>query len=296
MSGLLWIVFTLIASVGQVARNLMQRNLIGTVGTAGATHVRFLYGLPFAILFYAVVKAALGLPAPAMDERFLLFTLMGAGTQIVATMLMLMAMNERSFVVTTAYIKTEPVLVALGGVLLLGDHLSLLAWGAIVVATLGVMLTAWKGSGEDGLLRPALLGLAAGGLFGLSAIGFRGGIKALPTDSFLLAATTTLVVGLFLQTAALTLYLLITNRAALVALMRAWRPSLLAGLMGAGASQFWFLAFALQSAAKVRTLALVEVLFAGIASGALLSGTMSKREYAGIALILLGVGALLIQG
>ena len=37
---------------------------------------------------------------------------------------------------------------------------------------------------------------------------------------------------------------------------------MLAGFMGAFASQFWFLAFALTAAANVRTLALVEVLFA----------------------------------
>ena len=37
---------------------------------------------------------------------------------------------------------------------------------------------------------------------------------------------------------------------------------MLAGFMGAFASQFWFLALALTAAANVRTLALVEVLFA----------------------------------
>jgi drug/metabolite transporter (DMT)-like permease len=296
MTASLWILFTLIASVGQVARNLMQRNLVATVGTVGATHVRFLYGLPFSVVFYLVLKSAIGLPAPAMNQTFFLFACLGAGTQILATALMLMAMNERSFVVTTAYIKTEPVLVAMTGVLLLGDHLSALAWGAIVVATIGVMLTAWKGKGEGPLLRPALLGVAAGALFGLSAIGFRGAIRELPTESFVLAATTTLVVGLLLQTLVLSLYLGLTNRAALVALARAWRPSMMAGLMGAGASQFWFLAFALESAAKVRTLALVEVLFAGVASGALFNKSLSAREYLGLALILLGVGALLAQG
>ena len=36
--------------------------------------------------------------------------------------------------------------------------------------------------------------------------------------------------------------------------------------MGAFASQMWFLAFALETAAKVRTLALVEILFAQVIS------------------------------
>ena len=60
----------------------------------------------------------------------------------------------------------------------------------------------------------------------------------------------------------LSLYLLCATARCCVAIVRAWRPSLFAGFMGATASQFWFLAFALATVANVRTLALVEVLFA----------------------------------
>ena len=54
----LWAVFTVAASGGQVLRNAMQKELTATLGTVGATHVRFLFGLPFALLFLAVVLAA----------------------------------------------------------------------------------------------------------------------------------------------------------------------------------------------------------------------------------------------
>jgi hypothetical protein len=46
--GSLWVACTVAAAAGQTLRNAMQHSLIGTVGTVGATHVRFLYGLPFA--------------------------------------------------------------------------------------------------------------------------------------------------------------------------------------------------------------------------------------------------------
>jgi len=72
-----------------------------------------------------------------------------------------------------------------------------------------------------------------------------------------------------------------------------WRTSLGAGFLGAFASQAWFLAFALESVAKVRTLALVEVLIAGMISKRLFSQTTSKREYIGIVLIIAGVIILL---
>ena len=42
----LWAVFTVIAAFAQTVRNAMQRELTGTLGTAGATHVRFLFGFP----------------------------------------------------------------------------------------------------------------------------------------------------------------------------------------------------------------------------------------------------------
>ena len=59
--------------------------------------------------------------------------------------------------------------------------------------------------------------------------------------------------------------------------------------MGALASQFWFLAFALATAANVRTLALVEVLFAQAISHFVFRQPVSPREGIGITVIVIGV-------
>jgi uncharacterized membrane protein len=67
---------------------------------------------------------------------------------------------------------------------------------------------------------------------------------------------------------------------------------MLAGFTGAFASQFWFLAFALTAAANVRTLALVEVLFAQAVSHYSFKQPMSAREGLGILLIVVGVALL----
>src|SRR5215207_252952 len=63
---LLWIPATLAAASAQTARNATQRRLIETLGTVGATQVRFLYGLPFAALFLLIVLGVSGerLPGP----------------------------------------------------------------------------------------------------------------------------------------------------------------------------------------------------------------------------------------
>jgi uncharacterized membrane protein len=108
-----------------------------------------------------------------------------------------------------------------------------------------------------------------------------------------LRATFTLAIGLVYQAAALSAWLLWRDRAAMVAILRAWRPSLAAGLLGALASQLWFLAFAIETAARVRTLALVEILFAQVVSARIFRQATRPREALGLALVVVGVLVLL---
>src|SRR5947208_3426252 len=191
----LWALFTVIAAAAQTVRNAAQRELTATLGTVGATHVRFLFGFPFALIFLAIVLATGGVSLPQPSAVYWTWVLDGALTQIAATALM--------------------------------------------------------------------------------------------------PATFTLAIGLLLQSGLLSLYLAARDRAVLTAIVRAWRPSLLAGFLGALASQFWFLAFALASAANVRTLALIEVLFAQAISRFVFQQATTPREAFGIVLIVIGVALLI---
>jgi len=290
----LWIPFTLVAALGQVARNAMQRSLTGPLGTWGATNIRFLFGFPFSILFFAAVLIFSGDHAPWPTAAFWPWLLLGALSQIIATGLMLLAMNDRSFVVTTAYLKTEAIQTAIFGFVFLGDHLTTLKVIAILIATIGVVITALRPGGEKSFaeLKPTVIGLVAAAAFALSAIGYRGAIITVSGVSFVTAASYTLVWGLFVQTVVLSIYLLWRAPDVLAKILGLWRPSMLAGFMGAFASQFWFLAFALTAAANVRTLALVEVLFAQGVAYYSFKQPISARELSGIALIVIGVALL----
>jgi drug/metabolite transporter (DMT)-like permease len=237
-----WAVFTIIAAAAQTVRNAAQRELTAKLGTVGATHVRFLFGFPFALIFLAAVMLALGQGLPRPPANFWPWVVAGALAQIGATALMLAAMNHRSFVVVYAYIKTEPVQVALFGLVFLGDVVTPGMAAAILTATAGVIIMAIK-PGTPSSLTATLLGLASGAMFALSAVGFRGAILRLEGESYVMAATVTVVVGLVLQSVLLTAYLRLRAPEVLAAIMRAWRPSLVAGFMGALASQFWFLVF-----------------------------------------------------
>lgn len=294
---LLWIPVTLAAAAAQTGRNATQRQLTEKIGTVGATQVRFLYGFPFALAALVTMSLVLSQRVPVPNAAFLAYTLAGAAAQILATALMLSAMKERAFSVVTAYTKTEPVQVALFGLVLLGDPLTPAAALAIAIATAGVVLMSVKPGTNltSAGLRPVVFGIASGAFFALAAIGFRGAILSLAEGSALMRASTTLVWGLGMQTAMLLVWLGLFDRSALLGSLRVWRASLGAGFLGALASQFWFIGFALTTAANVRTLALVEVLMAQAVSHRFLGQRTSRREIAGMVLILAGVGLLLLS-
>jgi len=292
--GWLWAVFTVIAAFFQTLRNAMQRELTRSLGTVGATHVRFLFGFPFALVFLIGLILGTHIPLPRPTWTFWPWVIDGAGAQIAATATMLMAMGQRSFVITIAYIKTEPIQVAIFGLIFLGDPVSAPLATAIIVATAGVIIMSTKPGGMVGGIKPTLIGLLSGGLFALSAIGYRGAILSLGNLDFVMAATFTLVVGLAMQAVTLSLYLWLRDPAVLKAIVQSWKPSLFAGFMGALASQFWFLAFALATAASVRTLALVEVLFAQLVARFAFKQKTTAREAVGMVLVVAGVVLLIL--
>lgn len=296
----LWIVTTIAAAAAQSLRNALQRGLTTSLGTLGATNVRFLFGLPFAILFLVALMIATG-DRPAPHGLFWLWAALGGIGQILATACMLAAMRDRSFLVTIAYTKTEPVQVAVFSLVFLGEVPTPMLIAAIVVATLGVMILSWPKAvlatapTVDRLTRwrPALLGIASGGFFGLAAVFFKGAIRAADSGGFLVDAAAALVASLTVQTAILTGWLLWRSPEVIAATLREWRPSIGAGFLGAFASQMWFVGFATAPVAAVRTLGLVEILFAQVLSRGLLKERPTARELLGVGLLILGVAMVL---
>lgn len=295
LSLLLWVPVTLAAASAQVFRNGAQAGLTKTIGMLGATQVRFVFGLPFALLFLAGGLAITGQPLPGLTTPALGWAALGAVCQIMGTALMLLVMHQRAFGVAYAYIKTEPVLVAVLGVILLGDHLSPLAWAAVGVVTAGVLVASVKPGEYRNLLKERRMiaaGVGAGGLFGLSAIAFRGGIGALEGGDFLIRALTVLAISLAIQAGLLGLWLMARDRAAFTGSLKVWRTSLGAGFLGAFASACWFTAFALTPAANVRTLGLIEMPLAALLAGRLTGKAASRHEVIGLTVVMAGVGLL----
>ena len=299
----LWMVVTVWAAFAQTIRNAAQRHLTDELGTLGATLVRFLYGIPFAAAWLLAVHALTEAGRPSVTGRFVFWLTLGAVSQVGATALLLRTMRARNFALGVAYSKTEVLQVALFGLVFLGDPIDLALAVAVLSGTLGVLLLSpvdrerpFAALAAGWTSRTALLGLACGALFALSAIGYRGATLALAETPFLMSAAFTLLAAQVLQTLLLGGTLLWRDAEVVRKVLRAWRISLFAGFMGAAASAGWFTAFAIAPAAHVRTLGLVELVFSYAVSRRLFRERLSSLELAGMALLALGVGLIAMAG
>jgi drug/metabolite transporter (DMT)-like permease len=298
---MLWVPLTVWAGFAQTLRNAAQRHLVTDLGTLGATLVRFLYGLPFAALWLVIVLVASDVSPPAPTSTFVLWVVVGAVAQIAATALLLRVMTERNFTLGVAYSKTELVQVGVFGLVFLGDELSALAIVAILLATTGVLFLSpadpanpIRGFFGGWASKTALLGMASGACFALAAVGYRG--AALELDrGYLAAAAYTLLWAQGTQTLLLGGWLLLRDAGIVLRLLRAWQPSMVAGFMGAAASIGWFSAMTLEPAAHVRTLGLVELLFAIVLSRRMFQERLSPTEVTGIVLLVLGMIVILLD-
>lgn len=298
-----WIPIVVWAALAQTVRNAAQRTLTLEVGTLPATLVRFLYGLPCAVLWLALlwqVGDAPGVTHPALGWRYAGWLSLGAMSQLGATALLLMAMKARNFVVAVTWSKTEVLQVALFSVFFLHEMPTWWSAAAMWVATAGVVLLGKPKPGADAgapgwWSRAAVYGLGSGALFALSAVGYRGAALAQTGVSPWLAGAWGVVWAQLLQSTVLGIYLAVRSPAGLMAIARAWRLSLVAGTMGALASIGWFTAMAMRPAADVRTLGLIEVLFSYLVSRRIFREQLSGSEKAGLMLVTLGLLAVCAQ-
>ncbi len=286
----LWIPPTLGAAAFQVARNSVQRRLLGEAGPWGATLVRFLFGLPFAALLAGGGLAGLGAARLHPGPTFWLAAAVAALTQVLATAAMLVSMRRSSFALGTMFQQSAIPLSALLG-LALGEPLGPLRWTGIGLITAGVMALGWPGKvPQKGLASALILGVAAGAGFAVASNAARQAALALAPDVPVRSALLTLLAVQTLQAAGLSLWLAVTDRASLAAIFRSWRASLSAGVLGTCGSGLWFIAFALSPVGPVRALGVLEMPLAALAGRRLFAERLTLAHAAIMLSIAAGVG------
>ena len=295
-----WIPITIAAAFLQNLRSALQKHLRSSLGTRGASFVRFGFGFPVAVIYVTGLHLLAGYAFPALNPRFAFWAVVGGLAQIYATILLVHMFSLRNFAVGTAYSKTEPVQAALFGFLLLGERLTSGAVIAIIVGVFGVMLISIARSPLSAKSlataitgKTALIGIASGSVFGISAVAYRSASLALAGPNPVMQAAVTLACVTGFQTLYMLVWMMATDRSEIIRVAKSWRSSSLVGLAGVLGSACWFTAMALQPVAYVRALGQVELIFTFAASWFLFRERMNFLELAGCLLIVGGILGLL---
>ena len=287
---MLWIVLTAAAAPLQVARNALQRGLVGDAGPWGATLVRFLFGLPFSLAIFAMVAALTPGAAPHPRAAYLAAVLVGALSQVGATAALLVAMRRAGFAVATVMQQSSLPLAAIFGWLVLHDAIGTRAWAGIVTTSLGLAVLSWPARDQmRGAALGTVLGIASGAAFAVALNAYRQAGLVLEPHHPIYSATASVCLAQAIQTAALVTALALWRPASLAAVVRSWRQSLGAGFFGAAASACWFAALALAPAGPVRAIGVIEAPIAAAAGRRLFKERLSLRQIAGGLLAAMGV-------
>lgn len=296
----LWIPVTIAAASFQTVRFMLQKSLSSVkLSAAGATFARFAYSAPLAILGLVVALWAGGMSLPMLSAKFWMFVVIGGTAQILATICVVALFKQRNFAVGITFKKTEVIQTAIVGFLILGDSVSVGAFGAILLGLLAVLLLS-KTPGGDGAWwqhltnRASQLGLGSGVLFAFSAVSYRGASLQLGEIDAWFRALVTLAAVVTFQFLSMWLWLLWRDRAELRAVWETRRTGVFVGLTSLGGSFCWFLAFTLQNAAYVKALGQLELILSLLASTLVFRETTTRREIAGIALLGLSILVLVL--
>lgn len=297
----LWIPITIAAAFSQNLRSALQKHLKSRLSTGGATYVRFFYAAPLAVTYAFALHGIAGLPVPVPGLAFAIYGLIGGVAQIVATALLVSLFSFRNFAVGTTYSKTETVQAALFGLVILGDTLTTGAVIGILISLAGVMAIsmARQESGFASLFtsiteKSALIGIASGAVFGISAVSYRAAALSLGGEGFLMQAAFTLACVTLVQTALMTVYLAIREPGQLGASLRSWKIAGLVGVTGVLGSACWFTAMTIQNVAYVRALGQIELVFTFAASYIFFKERLNLAEFLGILAVVAGIVVLLI--
>ncbi|MBR9842767.1 MAG: DMT family transporter [Rhodobacteraceae bacterium] len=284
----LWIAISIAAALFQTVRFMLQKQLSQVrLSPAGATFARFVYSAPVlcAVLAGWLLSGG-GVALPGAG--FWAYGAIGGAAQITATVCTVALFKRRNFAVGVTFIKVEVLMTALVGIVVLGDRVSGAGLVAILVGVAGVLILSGSAVGAvwQRLISPsAALGLAAGALFGVSAVSYRGATLMVAADDPFLRALVTLAAVTTMQTLGMALWLRLRERGEMDRVFGAWRSAGWIGLTSMAGSFCWFTAFTLQNAAYVKAVGQVELIFAVLGSVLFFREKISGREWAGMALL-----------
>jgi drug/metabolite transporter (DMT)-like permease len=292
----IWIPIAVAAALFQCWRTAMQQKLRNLLSVNGAGFVRYLYGMPTALVLLLIAIEVTGASVPALNPLFILWCVLGGVCQIVATNLLIMSFGYRNFAVGTAYSKTETVQSAVLAYFVLHEHLRSMAWIGMGVGLTGVMTLSLAGRGMKpgdllaATVQPAAVcGLGSGFVFAFTTVFIKLGNQSLTGDSLVVRALFTLVITNILQIGMQGAWLYWREPAELRKAFTTWRSSMWVGTLSGCGSACWFTGFAIAEVALVRAVGQIEIVFTLLFSRFYLKEILKRTDVAGLSLVVFGV-------
>lgn len=295
----MWIPITLIAAVFQIVRTSQQHHIRSVLPINAAGFVRYVYGAPLALVVLLITALANQWSLPSPELAFFAKVAAGGAMQIFGTLALLRSFELRGFAIGTVCAKTEVVTVGIASTVFLGESIAPFGWLGIVLCLAGVAWLAAPGQLGDiasGVSDPAAwMGVLAGAAFAVTSVAMRSASTSLDGSTWS-RALLTLTCMLCIQAIMNGTHLAVTDRPALRAVVKHWRPAALIGVLSVSGSAAWAVAFTLTNAAKVRTLGQVELLIAFAISTWWLNERHSRGEYLASGLVVVGVATVVVFG
>ena len=292
----LWIIATLCAASFQTIRFTLQKILAdGNLSPLGATYSRFIFAAPWIVLFSLIFLLLTNVSIPDLESQFLLFAVGGGLAQILATVCVILVFQSRNFAVGITLKKTEVILTALVGLILIGEGVSTISMFLICLGGAGVFFLSKKVSSVDRsnfsiLNKSSVYGLLSGLLFAISAVCYRSATLSVVSDLVYLRAGFTLLIVILSQSFVMTIWLAIFEPGQIKLVWLERKKGFWVGVTSLGGSFFWFTAFTLQNAAYVKAVGQIELIFSLLITTLFFKQRVLNREILGM--LLIGISAL----
>lgn len=290
-----WIAFSIFAALMQSVRTAGQKQLTSSLSPMSVTLVRYLFGLPFVLIYLVFLFGADIRPAvyeAVINSRFLAYAFAAGVAQIVATVLLVKVFSFRNFAVGTSFAKTEAIQTAVFSLVFFGSALTALGWLAVFVGFVGIVIVSLPKPGAPWQWSNVVLGTLSGTAFSFTSLWLREASLSLPTTAVYSAAMT-LFVMVSIQTLICLVYSVVKEPGQVRLLPARVKLAGFVGLTSALGSIGWFTAMTLQNPALVKSLGQVEFIFTLLITTLFFKEKISGKEYLGMMFIIASVIILL---
>ena len=296
---LLWIFVAIFAAALQTFRSAFQKRMIPDIGKFGATYIRFIYALPFTFLIFIFWFFFLNNEIPKLNNSAIFYCFFGALCQVLFTLLLMIIFSYRNFAAGIAFSKTEVLFAALIEIFILNIvFLPIINLGIILGVFAVIFLSVAKETTNinDVLVKisksfftfSTLFGVLTGLILAGSTVGYR--MAIINVEGHILDATIYLsIIAVFIQSIMMGICLYYYKRNEFRLVFQFWKKSLPAGICGSGATAGWFLAFALATAAEVRAVGQIELIFSIIISIIFFKEKVQRTEIFGICMLIISI-------